>query len=139
MDYDNYFKKDIDDKFFYTDYPGNKLMIGKISLKNAIERLKKNEYYVLVTYGENEELPQQYRPLHDLTTEEGILFATINTDIRFSDICKDGGIQRITQLGMPGEENPKYLLGPGPATISLDELIMEQYNKYYGKETVKRR
>ncbi len=138
MDYDNYFEKDIDGKFFYTDYSGNKLMIGTRCLKNAIARFQKNECYVLITYRENDELPQQYRPLHDLTTEEGILFATVNTNIQFSDICKGGGIQRISQLGRPGEENPKYLLGPGPETISLYELIMEQYNKYYGKETGKR-
>ena len=58
MDYDKIFEGDINRNFFYTNYPGNKLMAGKISLKNAIERLSKNEYYVLVSYSEGETLPE---------------------------------------------------------------------------------
>ncbi len=29
MDYDKIFEKDLDRKFFYTDYPGKKLLLGK--------------------------------------------------------------------------------------------------------------
>ena len=35
MDYDKIFEQDIDRNFFYTNYPGKKLMAGKISLENA--------------------------------------------------------------------------------------------------------
>ena len=135
MDYDKIFEKDIDREFFYTNYPGNKLVVGKISLKNAIERLKKSEYYVLVSYENGEELPIQYRPIPDLENEDGVLFATINSDVRVTEICRNGGIQRISRLGRPNDENPNYLLGPGPETISLNEMIMEQYNECYGKST----
>lgn len=31
MDYDKIFEKDLDRKFFYTDYPGKKIVVGKIS------------------------------------------------------------------------------------------------------------
>ena len=43
MDYDKVFEQNIDRKFFYTDYPGRKMMVGKISLKNAIARLSKDD------------------------------------------------------------------------------------------------
>ena len=125
MDYDKIFENDIDRKFFYTDYPGDKMMVGRISLKNAQARLDKNEYYTLVTYSEQETLPEQYIPLHDLPSEDGTKFATINPNIDLWNICRDGGIQRITKLF-----SSEYLLGPGPDKVSLTDIILDQYEKY---------
>ena len=135
MDYDKIFEGNIDKKFFYTDYPGNKMVVGKISLKNALERLSKNEYYVLVTYGNGENLPKQYIPLRGLTSDDETLFATFNPGIRFNDICQNGGIQVVSRLVDLPSGSANYLLGPGPETVSQEELIMEQYNKFYGKST----
>ena len=131
MDYDRIFEIDLDRKFFYTDYPGKKMMVGRISLKNAIARLSKNEYYTLVTYTEGEELPEQYIPLSGFTSDDGTLFATLNPNIeRINYICKNGGIQLVSRLLDLSPGNPNYLLGPGPDTVSLSDLVMEQYNKY---------
>ena len=129
MDYNRLFDQNADQKFFYSDYPGRKLVVGNVSLKNAMARLTKDEYYVLVTYKEGEKLPQQYRPLNDLTSEDGTLFATISDDVYTPYICRDGGIQRISNLANPGN-SANYLLGPGPDTVLLDDLIAEQYEEY---------
>lgn len=132
MDYDKIYEIDINQNYFYTNYPGNKLMVGKISLNYAIERLKKNEYYTLVAYTEGEELPKEYIPLKNLTNDNGILFATVNPNINFWDICRNGGIQRISQLARKTpSDSPRYLLGPGPDIVSLEDIIAEQYNKHY--------
>ena len=129
MDYNSIFDKNIDQKFFYSDYPGSKLMVGNVSLKNAQARLDKSEYYVLVTYKDGEKLPQQYRPLDGLTSEDGTLFATVSNDVYTPYICRNGGIQLASRL--PGYGNSaEYLLGPGPETVLLDDLIEEQYEEY---------
>ena len=57
MNYDKIFENDINREFTYSSYPGNKMMIGKSSLQNALAILDKNEYYVLVTYSPEETLP----------------------------------------------------------------------------------
>ena len=132
MDYDKIFEENINKKFFYTDYPGNKMVVGKISLNNAIARLDKNEYYILVTYNEGETLPEQYIPLTELKSEDGTLFASLNPNIYIHNICNNSGIQKVSRLPNLDSGSPNYLLGPGPETVSLDDLIMEQYNKYYG-------
>lgn len=130
MDYDKIFEKDLDRKFFYTDYPGKKIVVGKISLNNAIARISKDEYYTLVTYYKGDVLPEQYIPLNELTSDDGTLFATFNPNMHFFDICMNGGIQRISRLPNSNSGSPNYLLGPGPNTVSLEDLIMEQYNEY---------
>lgn len=130
MDFDQIFEENIDRNFFYTDYPGNKIVVGRISLNNALARLNKNEYYTLVTYQKEDKLPEQYMPLSTLTSEDGTLFATLNPNTRFFDICMDGGIQHISRLPDLESGSPQYLLGPGPQKISLEELVMNQYNEY---------
>ena len=35
VDYDQVFSDDLDKKFFYTDYPGTKMVVGKISLEKG--------------------------------------------------------------------------------------------------------
>lgn len=131
MDYDEIFEQDIEHKFFYTDYPGNKMVVGKISLNNAIARMNKGEYYTFVTYQKGETLPKEYIPLNGLESNDETLFATFNPNIRYMyDICMNGGIQRISRLPDLEPGNPRYLLGIGPKEISLNELIMEQYNAY---------
>lgn len=129
-DYDRIFEQDINRKFFYTDWPGKKIVDGKINLSNAIGRMSKDEYYTFVTYQEGEILPKEYLPLNELESNNGILFATLNPNIRFNYICRNGGIQSVSQLPTLDPRNPKYLLGPGPDIIFLDQLIMEQYNEY---------
>ena len=131
MDYDKIYEGNIDRKWFYSDYPGNKLVVGKISLKNAMARMNKNEYYALVTYNEGETLPEQYVAYDGLSSDDGTLFATINPDVHVSSICHNGGIQMISRLGRP-DESIRYLLGPGPEKVYLDDLIQEQYDACYG-------
>lgn len=134
MNYDKIFEGDIERKFFYTDYRGPKLVVGYISLEKAIQRLSKEEYYVLVHYREGEELPIEYRPLPEYRDEDGTLFATVDPDFRphffFHYICQNGGIQMISRLMDLEPGNPNYLLGPGPGEISLGNLINEQMVKY---------
>lgn len=130
--YDETFKSDAKRKFFYSDYVGPKLVNGKVNLKNAKEREELDEYYVLVTYQEDDELPKAYRPLIGLTSEDGELFATINLENapRMHYICRDGGIQMISRLNDAAPGNYRYLLGPGPDTVELLDLVMEQYDGY---------
>lgn len=135
MDYDKIFENNLDRKFFFSNEPGNKIMVGKISLTNAMARLNKREYYTLVTYQEGDVLPEQYLPLSSLTSDDGTLFATINPNNRFYYICQNGGIQMITRLPNLDSGSPSYLLGPGPETVSLDDLVMSQYEKYLKEET----
>lgn len=135
MDYDKIFENDLDKKFFYTDYPGNKMMVGKISLNNAIARLNKNEYYTLVTYNEGDELPEQYIPLSEFTSDDGTLFATLNPNTFLSDICTNGGIQHISRLPDLSSGSPNYLLGPGPNIVSLVDLVTEQHSEYLKAQT----
>ena len=131
MDYDKVFAEDIERKFFYTDYDGAKMMVGRISLENAIARLSKREFYTLVTYYDGDLLPEQYVPLTGLKSEDGTLFATLNPNNRnMYNICRNGGIQRISRLMDAPSGSPRYLLGPGPDVVTLEELITEQYEQY---------
>ena len=50
--------------------------------------------------------------------------------MHFFDICMNGGIQRISRLPNSNSGSTNYLLGPGPNMVSLEDLIMEQYNEY---------
>jgi hypothetical protein len=137
MNYDRVFNNDLDRKFFYSDYPGRKLMVGSISLSNAIARLNNIEYYVLVTYKREENLPEQYIPLNSLISDDGTLFATLNPSIRYINyICQDGGIQTVSRLTDLDSGSPNYLLGPGPETVSLEDLIMKEYHDYIKSQTV---
>ena len=138
-------------KHFYNNrgYEGKKLVAGTISLKNALVRMKEpfEEYYVLVTYKEGEQLPEGYIPISEYKSDNGTLFATINPDpfkLRIDDICNynnPSSIQRITRMDMGkrdwihGDPNelisiPDYLLGPGPNTVRLIDLIDSEYFAY---------
>lgn len=136
MDYDKIFENDIERKLLYTDYRGAKMMVGKISLENAVARLSKNEFYTLVTYNEGEILPEQYIAMSELKSDDGTLFATINPNRHFHYICKNGRIQMISRLPDLEKSGPRYLLGPGPDTVELVDLINEQYNEYLNQQTV---
>lgn len=135
MDYDKVFANDLDKEFFHTGYPGKKIVNGKISLNNAKARLSKNEYYTLVTYHDGEILPEEYMPLTTLLSDDGTLFATLNPATQFFDICMNGGIQRISRLPDLNPGNPRYLLGPGPEVITLEDMVMGQYNEYLKSQT----
>ena len=137
MDYDRVYKEDPNRKSMFSDengFYGQKLMVGKISLQNAMIRIGHNELYVLVTYNEGEQLPKEYRPVETLKSDDGTLFATINTQNtkRINFICRNG-IQMVTQLRTDDEFDPKFLLGPGPETVLLSELIEEQYKKHFAQ------
>ena len=134
-DFDKIFEGDIERKFFFTDYPGDKMMVGKISLNNAKARMSKNEYYTLVTYTYGEELPERYMPLPGLESADGTLFATLNPNHHIWNICRDGGIQRISRLPDLENGSPNYLLGPGPNTIALYDMIMDQYAAVTGNDS----
>ena len=130
INYDEVFKEDVTKKFFYSDYPGNKIVVGTISLRNAIARLNRDEYYTLVTYRDGDKLPAQYIPLNSFESNDGTLFATYNPDNRFSDICVNEGIQRISRLSDSELGSPVYLLGPGPNEIVMSDIINEQFIEY---------
>ena len=118
--YDEVFKSDVNKEFYYNapGYRGNKLVDGVISINNAIERLKKDEYYSIVTYMDGEKLPEEYVPL-DEVLENGDLLATFNPKLNMADLVRDGSIQMITKLS----NGDDYLLGPGPDTFSVSELV----------------
>lgn len=130
MDYDKIFENDLDRDFLFTDYPGKKLMVGYISLKNAIARLNKDEYYTFVTYHATDTLPEEYVPLSTLSSDDGTLFATMNSNAHVFYVCMNGSIQKISRLSDLSSGSPQYLLGPGPDTISLEDLVMTQYDEY---------
>ena len=146
MDYDKIFEKDIEKNLFYSKESGKKLMVGRISLSNAIARLSKDEYYTLVTYYEGDILPKEYIPLKNLKSEDGTLFATLNPNTRYLyNICRNGGIQSISRLPDLISGSPRYLLGPGSIppkesdVVQLEDLIMEQYNAYINSKTSSQR
>ena len=128
MNYDKIFDQDVDRNFFYNEpgFRGRKLIVGVISINNAVERLKKDEYYTLVTYMDGEKLPEEYVPL-DERLESGDLLATVNPKLNMQDIVRNGGIQMISKLSN-GDE---YLLGPGPDTS-------HQKNEYIYYSTIKK-
>lgn len=111
------------------------MVVGKINLRNAIARLSKDEYYILVTYNEGEQLPEQYIPLNELTSDDDTLFATVNPNNRFNYICKNSSIQMISRLPDLSSGSPNYLLRPGPDEVSLEDLVIEQYNEYNKSQT----
>lgn len=131
-DYDKILKDNVNRKFFYSDYAGPKLVNGKADLENVKKRKELDEYYTLVTYREGDLLPEEYRALTVLKSEDNELFATINpqTAPRMNYICGDGGIQIISRLNDAAPGNSRYLLGPGPDTVELLDLVMEQYDGY---------
>ena len=133
MNFNNIFKDDVNAEFFYSNYPGNKMVTGTIDLEYAIERLKKKEFYTLVTYKEGDELPEEYVPIK-MADNNGTLFATINPNILMQYICKNGGIQRASLISRPNA-NPVYLLGPGDDTISLFEIVNREYDNYIKQNT----
>lgn len=136
VDYDQVFSDDLDKKFFYTDYPGTKMVVGKISLENALARMSKNEYYTFVTCREGDILPEQYMTLIGLTSEDGTVFATLNPNANRMDyICRNGGIQMISRLSDTSLGSPNYLLGPGPDTIALSDIVKQQYEAYQNTKT----
>ena len=135
MDYDEMYNKNVNMNYFFTNYPGSKLMVGKINLANAIARLSKKEYYTLVTYKEGESLPEQYVPYDGLSSEDGTLFATINPNVRVGYIVVKSGIQMISRLPDTEYGGPRYLLGPGPEEVNLYDLIQEQYDETIKKDS----
>ena len=130
MDYDRMLDEDPNEEFYYNDnkFPHKKLIAGYISLENALVRLNKGEYYVLVKTNGEEELPSGYIPLDSkFETEEPM--ATIDPNMHFPVLCRKGRIQIIAQLPAK-EDDAEYLLGPGPETITLSQLITEQLEAY---------
>ena len=129
MDYNSFFEKDINQDFSYTNYPGNKLIVGRLSLEKAKARMSKNEYYVLVTYKAGEVLPPEYILLNEYSKED-TLFATVNPSIHFNYMCVKSGARVISNSVDEGTTNPKYFINFGPVSVSLIDLVKEQYSKY---------
>ena len=77
-------------------------------------------------------------PLSELKGDNTLL-ATVNPNIHFSDICRDGGIQTLSQLPDLDSGSPNYLLGPGQKEVSLYDIIMEEYAKNHIKDESKGR
>lgn len=138
VNYDKIYEdKDPNDGGYFADMPETKLSVGTASLDIAKVRAKKLDYFVLVTYKEGQELPETYRPLPAelFPTDDGTLFATVNPTRQFMihNICISG-IQRISRIDNPEDNDIKYLLGigkgPGPETVCLSDLILQQYEGY---------
>ncbi len=136
MDFNSIFEEDINYKFFFQDYLGNKMMVGRVNLEYAIERLKMNEYYSLVMYKEGDELPSEYVPLPELKSDDGTLFATFNPKLSMNYICKNGGVQMISRISGPNAAFQTYLLGPGDEMVSTYDLINSIYEDYKKKNTL---
>lgn len=84
-----------------------------------------------MTYQEGDSLPEQYIPLKGLKSSNGTLFATLNPDTPYINfICWDGGIQKISRLRNSVSGSSRYLLGPGPDEITLEDIIKAQYDAY---------
>ena len=77
-------------------------------------------------------MARQNKNIFTLTSEDGELFATINLENapRMHYICKYSSIQMISRLNDAAPGNSRYLLGPGPDTVELLDLVMEQYDGY---------
>ena len=145
MDFDKIFKNNnmegfnnidaLNKHFFYTNYSGAKIMVGKISLENALARMSKNEFYTLVTYTKDDILPEEYIAMPELKSEDGTLYATLNPNRRFNYICANGGIQMISRLPSLENGGPRYLLGPGPNEVDLLDVVVELHNRYSKLET----
>ncbi len=125
MDYDIVFSEKIGKRFFFTDYPGNILMVGKISLKNAIARLAKNEYYVLVTYSKGESLPKEYVPYDGITSDDGTLFATVSPKIMVNYIYRNDVLQLIRSSRGSENSERRYLSGEELDEVKLYDLVDE--------------
>lgn len=106
--------------FNKSNYPKGILMCGFIDLDLAKVRLEKGEYYTLVTYKNGQELPDCYRSLDALDDET--LLASVKPSQYISGINLNGSIQMVTQLNFD-EHDACYLLGPGPNTVQLLDLI----------------
>ena len=131
-DYDVVFDNNPDYDYFYNapGYYGPKLVVGRVSLRNAIERLKKEEIYTVVKYHEGDKLPKEYVPLTNINVEgNGTLFATINPEFRVNYICARSGIQQVGNISSRGEE-PIWFLGPGPDTVTHSFLVNSQLSDY---------
>lgn len=129
--YDKVFEKDSNKESLYSpqDYPGNKLMVGYISLSNAMSRLQEGEFYTVVTYIDGEQLPKEYISLND-RLDNGCLVATVRPEIRLDYICDGvGSIQGISKM-----QDSECLRGPGNETFNLMELVENNINELKQKE-----
>ena len=132
--YDIVFKNDPNKELLYSpqDYSGNKLMVGYISLSNAISRLEKGEFYTVVTYIDGEQLPKEYISLND-RLDNGCLVATVNPEIRLDYICDEvGSIQEISKM-----QDSECLRGPGNETFNLMELAKKNVTELKQQEMPK--
>ena len=138
MNYNEVFEGDINKKLFFNQegYPQKLLINGYISLDNAIKRLNNGEYYVLVGYHTGENLPECYLPVPsekiDFELPDGLSFASFNPDELVYAFCDNSSIQLISKL--PNMlRGAKYMLGPGPDEIYLEDLVSEQLQNYKEK------
>ena len=128
-DFDKVFDENPEQNYFY-NAPGYdkywKLVVGRVSLKHAIERLKKWEVYSVVKYHAGEELPEEYIPVETEDVKSGdILFATLNPKFRVHYLCMNGGCIMTCRL-----PSGRYLLGPGPEEVEERDLIYSQLTDY---------
>ena len=124
MNYDELYRSNPDVKFHYNGDKEPKLMVGRVSLENAINRLKFQEYYLLVTYNDFQELPKEYVPLNPNLTN-GSLLATLSPEVQIHNIVTGNKIQIVTRLN-----SNEYLLGPGPETFDVKEALRDQIDQY---------
>ena len=135
MNYNEVFGEDINKDFYYNQegYPKSLLINGYISLDNAIKRLEKGEYYVLVEYPVGTTLPECYLPIEadkiDFELPDGLSLAVFNPEKLVFALCENNSIQLISKL--PNSlRGARYMRGQGPNEVFLEDLIEEQLQNY---------
>ena len=158
FDYDNFFAKEglAKDESIIGEYGiFDKLIVGKINLSNAKDRIKFKEYYLLFSYRENEYLPPQYQPYDKIKSDDGTLFATVKIrsfnkgviiPVGKKEENKEGPDIRL--LGSIGSYAPRLVTindgnlinlfvdekGSREVIVDLDELIQKIYEACYHTE-----
>lgn len=128
------FSKDV--KPFLDFQNTRKILInGYNLLNNAMLCQTQGEYYILVKYQEEDNLPEEYIPINEKILESFGFdkqehFATVNPKLNFTTLIDDSRIKRITRLGVLSDKNVQYLIRNGPEVISTLDLLYEQLESY---------
>lgn len=112
------------------------------TLKYAKLKMTIGEYFPLVIYKSEEQLPKEYVPIADDVIKKHFtnpkeLFATVNSEINFAFLIDNNRVHKINKLNYNGKEF-SYLLKDTSTTFLLSNLIEEQLNNYQYKENIRK-
>lgn len=128
---------------YYDSQISKKVLInGYNCLNNAKLCQIKGEYYILVNYQEEERLPEEYVPISEEIIEsfgfdKSEHFATANPELNFTILNDDSRIKRITRVGIVNGFDSQYLIGLGPESFTISDLIEEQLEAYKRERRVR--